>query len=73
MTKRAKGAKWGGRDVHVSPAPFSQARSAQQPQQIGVLFIITQQVQPDLLMVAMQSQQDWIISQHFWSPEVQVT
>jgi len=37
-----------------------------------VLFIMTQQVQPSLSMQAMQSQQDWIISQHLASPLVQV-
>ena len=40
--------------------------------QTGVLFIITQQVQPAFSMHAMQSQQAWIISQHFGSPLVQV-
>ncbi len=44
-----------------------------QPQQTGVLPIMKQQVQPEAHMVARQSQHDWIISQHFWSPEVQVT
>ena len=39
---------------------------------MGLLFIITQQVQPSLSMQVMQSQQAWIISQHFWSPLVQV-
>jgi hypothetical protein len=43
-----------------------------QPQHTGVLFIITQQVQPALSMVFMHSQQAWIISQHLASPEVQV-
>jgi len=38
-----------------------------------VLFIIRQQVQPALHMQERQSQHDWIISQHFWSPDVQVT
>jgi hypothetical protein len=38
-----------------------------------VLFIITQQVQPDFIIVLMQSQQAWIISQHILSPLVQVT
>jgi hypothetical protein len=38
-----------------------------------VPFIIRQQVQPSLSIVAIQSQQAWIISQHFWSPLVQVT
>jgi hypothetical protein len=37
-----------------------------------VLFIITQQVQPSFSMQAQQSQQHWIISQHFGSPLVQV-
>jgi hypothetical protein len=37
-----------------------------------VLFISTQQVQPSLSMQATQSQQHWIISQHFGSPLVQV-
>src|SRR5262245_3994126 len=32
-----------------------------------------QQVQPHFMQAEMQSQQDWIISQHFWSPVVQVT
>jgi hypothetical protein len=45
----------------------------QQPQQTGVPFIMMQQVQPDFIMVAMQSQQDWIMSQQALSPEVQVT
>jgi len=40
---------------------------------MGVLFIIMQQVQPSLSMVAMQSQQAWIISPHLGSPLVQVT
>ena len=31
-----------------------------------------QQVQPDFIIVFMQSQQHWIISQHLLSPEVQV-
>lgn len=43
------------------------------PQQTGVLFIIMQQVQPAMHMAWRQSQQAWIISQHFGSPEVQVT
>jgi hypothetical protein len=43
-----------------------------QPQQTGVLFIITQQVQPACIMAVMQSQQAWIISQHLGSPLVQV-
>jgi hypothetical protein len=47
-------------------------RFQQPPQQTGVLFIITQQVQPHFSMQEMQSQQLWIISQHFGSPLVQV-
>ena len=46
--------------------------SSQQPQQIGVLLSITQQVQPAVSMLERQSQQDWIISQHLLSPLVQV-
>lgn len=45
---------------------------SQEPQQTGVLFIITQQVQPDSIMVHRQSQQAWIILQHSASPLVQV-
>jgi hypothetical protein len=37
-----------------------------------VPFIIMQQVQPAFIMVPMQSQQAWIISQHLASPLVQV-
>ena len=44
-----------------------------QPHATGVLFIITQQVQPEFISVLRQSQHDWIISQHFWSPLVQVS
>ena len=55
-----------------APARPRAEGNQQQPQQIGVLFIITQQVQPSLSMQDMQSQQAWIISQHFWSPLVQV-
>ena len=43
------------------------------PYAIGVLFIITQQVQPAAIIVLMQSQHAWIILQHSVSPEVQVT
>jgi hypothetical protein len=42
------------------------------PQQTGVLFIITQHVQPAWTIVVMQSQQAWIISQQWESPLVQV-
>lgn len=45
---------------------------SQQPQQTGVLLIMTQQVQPASIMQHMQSQQAWIISQHWLSPLVQV-
>jgi hypothetical protein len=38
-----------------------------------MLFIMMQQVQPAFIIVFMQSQQAWIISQHLLSPEVQVT
>jgi hypothetical protein len=38
-----------------------------------VLFIIRQQVQPDFIIVIMQSQQLWIIAQQAASPLVQVT
>jgi hypothetical protein len=44
----------------------------QQPQHIGIPFIIMQHVQPDFIMVAQQSQQAWIIAQHSLSPLVQV-
>ena len=39
--------------------------SQTEPQQTGVLFIMRQQVQPHFMQAEMQSQQDWIISQHF--------
>jgi hypothetical protein len=42
------------------------------PTQMGVLFMQQQQEQPAIIMVAMQSQQAWIILQHCSSPEVQV-
>jgi hypothetical protein len=42
------------------------------PQQTGVLFMQQQQTQPAAIMVAMQSQQAWIILQHCSSPDVQV-
>jgi hypothetical protein len=45
---------------------------SQQPQAIGVLFIIMQQAHPALVMQLRQSQQAWIISQHLASPLVQV-
>jgi hypothetical protein len=46
---------------------------SQQPQQTGVLFIMTQQVQPHSIILQTQSQQAWIMSQQLWSPLVQVT
>jgi hypothetical protein len=45
---------------------------SQQPQQTGMLFIMTQQVQPAFIMDDMHSQQDWIIAQQALSPLVQV-
>jgi hypothetical protein len=39
---------------------------------MGVLFIMTQQVHPSLVMQLRQSQQAWIISPHLASPLVQV-
>ena len=45
---------------------------SQTQQQIGVLFIITQQLQPASIMQVTQSQQAWIISQQWLSPLVQV-
>jgi hypothetical protein len=45
---------------------------AQQPQQTGMLFIMTQQVQPAFIMADMQSQHAWIMAQHALSPLVQV-
>jgi hypothetical protein len=42
------------------------------PQHSGVLFMSTQQVQPASSMQHRQSQQAWIISQHWASPLVQV-
>jgi hypothetical protein len=54
------------------PCAYPQAGKAAytQPQQTGMLFIITQQVQPDFIIAVMQSQHAWIISQHLASPEV---
>lgn len=45
---------------------------SQHPQQIGVLLRSRQQLQPESSMQLMHSQQDWIISQHWLSPLVQV-
>jgi hypothetical protein len=42
------------------------------PQQTGMLFIMTQQVQPACIIAVMQSQHDWMIWQHFGSPELQL-
>jgi hypothetical protein len=43
------------------------------PQQIGLPFIIRQQVQPACSIAFMHSQQAWIIWQHLASPDVQQT
>ena len=40
------------------------------PQQIGVLFMQQQQVQPAAIIVLMQSQQAWIMLLHSESPDV---
>jgi hypothetical protein len=47
------------------------ARFAQHEQHIGMLFIMTQQVQPAFIMAVMQAQQAWIIAEHDGSPLVQ--
>jgi hypothetical protein len=44
----------------------------QQPQHIGIPFIIMQHTQPDFIMVAQHSQQAWIMAQQSLSPLVQV-
>jgi hypothetical protein len=44
----------------------------QQPQQTGMPFIMTQQVQPAFIMPVQQSQQAWIMAQQALSPLVQV-
>jgi hypothetical protein len=54
-----------GTDRDCGPRP-------QQPQQTGMPFIRTQQVQPAFIMPAMQSQQAWIMAQQAGSPLVQV-
>jgi hypothetical protein len=46
--------------------------NAQQPQQTGIPFIMTQQVQPAFIMALQQSQHDWIMAQQEASPLVQV-
>jgi hypothetical protein len=48
------------------------AAVSEHPQATGVLFIITQQVQPSFTMQLRHSQQAWIISLHLLSPEVYV-
>jgi len=48
------------------------SRRLQQPQQTGMLFIMTQQVHPAFIMDVMQSQHAWIMAQQFASPLVQV-
>jgi hypothetical protein len=45
---------------------------SQPPQQTGVWFIRKQQVHPASIILHTQSQQAWIISQHFGSPLVHV-
>ena len=55
------------------PPARHQVIASQQPQAMGVLFIMTQQVHPALAMQLRQSQQAWIISPHLASPLVQVT
>jgi hypothetical protein len=47
-------------------------RAAQQPQQTGIPFIRTQQVQPAFIMALQQSQHAWIMAQQSLSPLVQV-
>lgn len=47
-------------------------RLNQQPQQTGMPFIMTQQVQPAFIMADMQSQEAWIIAEQALSPLVQV-
>jgi hypothetical protein len=42
------------------------------PQQIGIWFIIRQQVQPACIIAFMQSQQLWIIWQHLGSPDMHI-
>jgi hypothetical protein len=51
----------------VCSGPFSQ-----QLQQTGMLFMLTQQTQPALVMAVIQSQLAWIIAQQAGSPLVQV-
>jgi hypothetical protein len=46
--------------------------AGQQPQQTGIPFIMTQQVQPAFIMVLQQSQQAWIMAAQSLSPLVQV-
>ena len=48
------------------------AEVSQQPQPMGVLFIMMQQVQPEFIMQLRQSQHAWIISPHLLSPLVYV-
>jgi hypothetical protein len=48
------------------------ARTNQQLQQTGMLFMQTQQTQPPLAMPAMQSQHAWIMAQQEGSPLVHV-
>jgi hypothetical protein len=48
------------------------SKPQQQPQHIGMPFIIMQQVQPAFIMAMQQSQQAWIMAQQSLSPLVQV-
>jgi hypothetical protein len=76
------GPEWGVLSVVVGGEPPRRDRATglatttdpgnQQPQQTGIPFIITQQVQPAFIMVAQQSQHAWIMAQHSLSPLVQV-
>jgi hypothetical protein len=62
------------RVVCLEGRPAGKPESAQAvPQQTGVLLIIMQQVQPDFIIVFMQSQQPWIMALQAASPLVQVT
>ena len=55
-----------------TPGWGADSSRAQQLQQTGMPFIITQQVQPAFIMAVQQSQQAWIMAQHSLSPLVQV-
>jgi hypothetical protein len=51
---------------------WTAGRRLQQPQQTGMLLIISQQVQPDFIIEVMHAQQASIIAQQAGSPLVQV-